>query len=111
MGDDIFKIASKVNNIEKPVLEATERTQPKTTSDLSYVWALTVVFLLVSGGLAWASEYFHLPLLSVLALVSVTILVLMLIAVFDLSKGGKLSEKSLMEVLRKAFTFISRRRK
>jgi two-component system alkaline phosphatase synthesis response regulator PhoP len=104
-------VASKLDNVEKRVCEAFERGQPKTTSDLSYVWALTVVFLLVSGGLAWASEYFRLPLLSVLALASVTILVLMLIAVFDLSKGGKLSEKSLMEVLRKAFAFISKRRK
>lgn len=91
--------------------ETPEKSQPKTVNDLSYVWALTVIFLLISGGLAWASEYFNLPLLSILALASVTILVLMLIAVFDLSKGGKLSEKSLMEVLRKAFTFISRRRK
>ena len=104
-------VASKLDNVEKRVCETSERGQPKTTSDLSYVWALTVVFLLVSGGLAWASEYFRLPLLSVLALASITILVLMLIAVFDLSKGGKLSEKSLMEVLRKAFTFIGKRRK
>lgn len=109
--ESLSAVASKVDNIEKRVCETGERAQPKTASDLSYVWALTVVFLLVSGGLAWASEYFHLPLLSVLALASITILVLMLIAVFDLSKGGKLSEKSLMEVLRKAFTFISRRRK
>lgn len=81
----------------------------KRAGDLSYVWALTLLFLAVAGALAWAS--FYLPFVSVLAVAAFSGVVLMIIAAFDLSKGGKLSEKTLREVLRRSFSFLSRTKK
>jgi CheY-like chemotaxis protein len=109
--DDLASMTAKIDGLKQKIEEHIEKPPSRPSNDLNYVWALAAIFLLVTCGLAWASMYFKLPLLSVLALTSVTILVLMLIAVFDLSKGGKLSEKSLMEVIRKAFAFIARKRK
>lgn len=97
------------NSLNKNMESISERIDSKPSADLGYVLVLTFLFLVVTAALAWASTY--LPVLSVLALASVTVLVLMLIAVFDLSKGGKLSERSLMEVLKQAFKFIEHRGK
>jgi CheY-like chemotaxis protein len=107
--ENVEKIEKKIEIIEFKLNELKTIITSKGSSDANYVWALTFLFILVTGALAWAS--FYLPILSVLALASITIVVLMLIAAFDLSKGGKLSEKSLMEVLRRAFSFIGRKQK
>jgi CheY-like chemotaxis protein len=100
LGSDIGALGTKLD-----LLVSSEKA--RAGSDLNYVWALAGLFFLVAGGLAWAS--FYLPILSVLAAAATALVVLMLIAVFDLSKGDKLSEKSLMEVVRRAFSFLRKK--
>ena len=78
-------------------------------AEVLYVSTLSVVFCAVMTGLIWAST--RIPLLSVFSLVFCASFVIILLAVFDLSKAGKLSERSLMQVLRNAFKFMSRRNK
>jgi hypothetical protein len=86
-----------------------EQSEKRRTADIRYVIILTGVFCAVTSALVWASTL--IPILSVFTLASFAIVVLMLVAVLDLSKGDKLSERSVMEVIRRAFKFISRRNK
>jgi CheY-like chemotaxis protein len=110
MRDRLSTVSTQLTTLRSEVKESlASKPEPKTGSDFGYVWALTFLFLIVSGALFWASQYIQ--LLALLGITSFAVVVLMLVAVFDLSKGGKLSEKSLMEVLRKAFQFISRNNK
>lgn len=105
---ELQNVKAAVVDLPKQIGIKNDANTRKTSGDLGYVWALAFVFLVVTGVLAWASV--HLPILSVLALAAFAVAILILIAVFDLSKGGKLSEKSLMEVLKNAFQFIGRRK-
>ncbi|MCX6929390.1 MAG: hypothetical protein NT154_40175 [Verrucomicrobia bacterium] len=78
-------------------------------AEILYVTTLSAVFCVVTSGLIWVTTW--VPLALVLTLVTWGIFVTILVAVLDLSKTGKLSERSLMEVLRSAFKFMSRRKK
>jgi CheY-like chemotaxis protein len=100
-------IESKITTISDSINELSKNSFRKNSSDITYVLVLAALFIFVSGGLIWAS--FYLPILSILALASVTLLALVLIAVFDLSKGNQLSEKSLMEVLRRSLKILGSR--
>ena len=69
----------------------------------------TFVFVIITMVLAWLTNY--VPVLSLVTLVSFGLVAFMLIMVFALSQGGQLSERTVREVVKSAFKFITRRGK
>jgi hypothetical protein len=112
--ENVNSLKSRLSDFESKIAaggrggRVNDEAEEKRTTDIRYFVVLTFVFVAIFATTSVVYALTKLPFWSVIALGSFAAFVWLLVVVFDLSKGGQISEKSLMQVVRRALNVIAK---